>query len=700
MDVRINADPRSNSVIVSAPKSTMILMKALIRALDQAPTATAAIKVFALINADAEQSVELLTTLFEDTNQEEQLGVQIEGAEDAASSLIPLTFSADIRTNTVLAVGSEEALSIVEAILLRLDTDDTRKRTTAVIPLRNAPAELVADSISRFLEQQQELQDSTEDLVSNIERLRQEVIVAEDTNSNSLIVSASPEYFSRIEEIITELDAVPPQVIISALLVEVELDNTDEFGVELGFQDPLLFARSIVADATDLQTISTTTNVPGVGQVQSTNIVSQSNTPGFNFNNTLQPLGNNAVGATGADGTQGLSNFSMGRQNGDLGFGGFVFSAQSDAVNVLIRALQARRTLHILSRPQIRATHNNLASIRVGQDVPIVSGVTLSDNFVTPTIERRDTGIILEVTPRITPDGSIVMEIYAEKSSLAPSGVAVFQDAATGNVIESPVLNVSIADTLVNVPNGQTIVIGGMITKGDSTLERKVPWLGDLPVVGKAFRYDSTNTVRTELLIFLTPRIIYGDADAELIKQVESERIHFVESEAEEIHGPIYSVPPTDQPSYGAPEHFYGDPQREDVIPELDPFAPPSAPNEYQSYSAPRTRRPSSADSEPAVARTASRNADGRRSATRHPHRRNVQPVNNQRNADDRDPVRAATFEQVDSSSQTAVDRDEWVRRYLEKKRRADARRDRDDDADEIEPLTTADDEFDFSDFE
>lgn len=545
VDVRVNPDVRSNSLIVSAPEASMPLLLALIAKLDAQPSATAEIKVFALRNADAEQSVNLLTAMFEDQNQEDQLGVQIAGTEGSTSSLIPVTFTADIRTNTVLAVGSAEALSVVEAILLRLDTTESRQRRTAVIPLRNAQASIVAEAIATFLEQQQELRDSQDDLLSNIERLRQEVIVAPDNNSNSLIVEASPEYYSQITQIIQELDATPPQVVIQALLVEVQLDNTDEFGVELGFQDPTLFSRSIIADAADLITIPQVTNVPGVGQVQSTQIITQNPTPGFNFNNTLNPLGNNAAGNTSTVATQGISNFSLGRQNGDLGFGGFVFSAQSDAVSVLVRALAARRTVHVLSRPQIRTTDNNTASIEVGQQVPIVDGVTVTDNFVTPNITPQNVGIIMEVTPRVTPDGTISMDIYAEKSAVAPGGVPVFTDVTTGNVVESVIIDTAIADTVVSVPNGQTIVIGGMITKSDESLSRKVPWLGDLPVVGNLFRYDGTTTARTELLIFLTPRIIYSDADSELIKQVETERMHFIESEAEEIHGPIYSVPPS-----------------------------------------------------------------------------------------------------------------------------------------------------------
>ena len=522
VDVRVSPDVRSNTLLVTAPEASMGLMTALVEALDRAPNAVSEIKVFTLKNADAQQSVDLLETLFDNTNQEEQLGIQLAGTEGSSSSLIPLRFSADIRTNTVLAVGSAESLSVVEAVLLRLDNDDTRKLETTVIPLRNAPAELVAATLLDFLEQQQALQDSSEDLISNIERVRQQVLVSPDTNSNSLIVSASPQYFSQISGIIQTLDAQPPEVVIQALIVEVTLDATDEFGIELGFQDPLLLSRG-------LTTAASTTAVPGL-----------------NFNNTSVGLGNNFTTAapnTGTVATQGLSNFSLGRQNGNLGFGGFVFSAQSDAVSILLRALAARRTLHVLSRPQVRTTHNNLARVNVGQSVPVVNGVTVSQlGQANPQIIRQDTGITLEVTPRITPDGIIAMKVFASKSGLAGTDVPVFVNS-DGSTINSPIINQSIADTTVNVPNGQTIVIGGMITKSDQSLERKVPWLGDLPIVGRAFRYDSTTISRTELLIFLTPRVILSDLDSELIKQVESERLHFIESEAEELHGPLYSVP-------------------------------------------------------------------------------------------------------------------------------------------------------------
>ena len=357
------------------------------------------------------------------------------------------------------------------------------------------------------------------------------------------------------------------------------------------------FSRSILQAADDLVSITNISQNANGQQLQETVIQSINPTPGFGFNNTDSALGNN-TGAAGVNsgilGAQSLSNFSLGRENGDLGFGGFVFSAQSDAVNVLVRALAARRTVHVLSRPQIRTTDNNLASIKVGQQVPVVDGVDVSNiNVVSPIIVQQDIGIILEVTPRVTPDGIINMDVYAEKSKLSGGGVPVFTDLSSGNVIESVIIDTAIADTVVAVPNGQTIVIGGMITKTDETLERKVPWLGDLPVLGSLFRYDGTNTVRTELLIFLTPRIIYNDIDSELIKQVEAERIHFIESEAEEMHGPLFSVPPSEMDQFMLPKvDDFGGVQSDNYPGEAVPIIEAPVPADGETEFSPQTSLP------------------------------------------------------------------------------------------------------------
>ena len=273
-------------------------------------------------------------------------------------------------------------------------------------------------------------------------------------------------------------------------------------------------------------------------------------------------------------GTQGLSNFAVGRGNADLGFGGLVLSASSESISVLIRALSQVRNVEVLSRPQIRTLDNLTAEIQVGQDVPIVQSVSTNPlGAAYPNVQQDRAGIILSVKPRITPEGNVVMEVLAVKSKydLTPgSGVPIFTDATNGNVVESPVKDITSASAVVSAKSGQTIVLGGMITKDTTHVERKVPFLGDLPLLGNAFRYEFDQNKRSELLIFLTPRIIHDDSVSEWIKQVETERIHFFAEEAEAIHGPIYALP--EDELYCPPD--MGTPPTVMPPPEVPPMAP------------------------------------------------------------------------------------------------------------------------------
>lgn len=610
-DIRINSDPHTNSLVVTAPEESLSLIQALVKKFDKPSGMVAEIKHFTLKNADASSIVTMLNTLFNNqqgqragagNQQNQQLGIQLSGAEDASSQLIPLKFSTDIRTNSIIAVGGAEALSVVEAIIVRLDASDARQRKMSVIRLKNSPAPEVATAITTFLTGQQNLaQQGNQNLISDVEQLERQVIVVAEANSNSLLISATPRYLTDISEVIERVDSAKPEVVIQALLVEVALDNTDEFGVELGFQDSILFDRSTIGTATGslqnitqqsiFNTTSQTTAVNQTGQTTTTTTITpQSLTtstpvatgvPGFLFNN--QPFGNNiSAPNAGKVGSQGLSNFSVGRTNGNLGFGGLVLSAGSESVNVLLRALSATRKVEILSRPQIRTLDSQLGQINVGKIVPVVSGITssgIAGQFV-PQVTRDPSGILLEVTPRITPDDRIVMQVHAERSEYDTSATGTVQLVAAGNgsgAITSPVKNISTALTTVSVSNEQTIVLGGLIQKTDDNITRKVPWLGDIPILGQAFRFDSHTMRRTELLIFLTPRIIKNNSVSEILKQIESERLHYTECEAEALHGPLFGIPSAQDAGEIPPVYSPGElwaPKK------TTPMPPPPAPTE------------------------------------------------------------------------------------------------------------------------
>ena len=609
-DIRINSDPHTNSLVVTAPEESLALIQALVKRFDKPSAMVAEIKHFSLRNADASSIVTMLNTLFNNQQQQgqggqragqqnQQLGIQLAGAEDASSQLIPLKFSTDIRTNSIIAVGGAEALSVVEAIILRLDASDARQRTMNVVRLKNSPAQEVATAITTFVQGQLNIAgQANQDLVSDVEQLERQIIVVAEPNSNSLLISATPRYLRDIQEMITRIDAAQQQVVIQALIVEVTLDNTDEFGIEMGFQDSILFGRSNIAangiTTVTQQFIQQSTQVTQNGQQQITttspvnvstqtpNILGQ---PGFNFNN--QPLGNNINALNPSKvGSQGLSNFSLGRVNSDLGYGGLVLSAGSESVNVLLRALAAKRKIEILSRPQIRTLDNQLGRINVGQRVPIVSNVNVNatTGVVSPQVTQSDAGIILEVTPRITPDDRIVMQVAAQRSKYDLKNGVVLATGSNGAQTTSPVLDITQVTTTISVPNEQTVVMGGMIQKNDDTITRKVPWLGDVPIIGNAFRYDFHSFRRVEVLVFLTPRIVKNDSVNEIIKQIEAERMHYTEADAEALHGPLFACPApvtdgTAPPVY-VPGEMWNAPRNSTPIPPppqpSDPVLPPS----------------------------------------------------------------------------------------------------------------------------
>lgn len=390
-----------------------------------------------------------------------------------------------------------------------------------VYQLRHAQAEEVAKAITDFLSQNGGvIASGGEGGFSNGSSDSSQRVVAEKT-TNSLLVRGTSDEMATIQRIIEELDRAPREVLVQALLVEVELGNTNELGVELGFQDSVLFDRSVVDK---LVTISQTTTAPNGTQTTNQNIVSRTAAPGFNFNN--QPLGNNVAANPSHVAGQSLSSFGVGRVNGDLGFGGLVLSAGSESVNILLRALDAQYNVDVLSRPQVRAVENHQAFIQIGQQVPVVDGVSITPvGTANPVIRQDQAGIILKVTPRISPDGRVQLDVNAEKShfNLTPgTGVPIFTDATNGNVIEAPIKDITTADTTVSIQSGQTIVLGGMITNDQAMVTRKVPWLGDIPFIGRLFRYDLNRHKRKELLVFLTPIVLENDGHNEYLKSKET----------------------------------------------------------------------------------------------------------------------------------------------------------------------------------
>jgi type II secretory pathway component GspD/PulD (secretin) len=429
-------------------------------------------------------------------------------ASQVSSLLTPLGRATPVDiSRTLLITDLRQHLERAVRLVLLAD-GDAGQPSHEVIKLKNVQATKVVESIQQMLKAAEGSRANDPSTGSAIRNMH-DIVAIEETNS--VIISASPSELAKLKRLIMQIDASPSQVYIKALLVEVELGKQDEFGVEIGVQDSLLFQRSVVED---ILTTTQTQTSPNGAQTTSENIISSQTSPGFNFNN--QPIGNNTAANPARLAGQALSNLAVGRVNADVGYGGFVLAGGSDSISLLLRALAAERKVTVLSRPNIRTVDNRPATIQMGAQVPVVDGVSVSANGnANPVVRQDKSGIILEVTPKLSEGGSIFMEVRAEKSAFRSgpgSGTPIFLDATSGNVIESPIKDVVEASATIAMNSGQTICLGGMITTEEAEIRRKVPLAGDLPLVGKLFRYDRDTVQRKELLIFLTPQLLDHDS--------------------------------------------------------------------------------------------------------------------------------------------------------------------------------------------
>ena len=249
----ITADTSSNSVVVRAPSASMPLIAELIRQLDKAPGIDSLVKVFTIENGDAAQLTASLETLF--GADAATSGTAIGGANAAGlppstassdSSLVPLRFSTDIRTNSIVASGSAADLEVVESILLRLDSEGFAERITEVIWLKHNEATLVAEAITNYVNERQQSQTTIQQYQQGLgpyDLLDRDIVAIAEQNFNSILLSVSPRLYEEVRMLIERLDRRRPMVLIKVLLAEVRLDDAFEIGTELGLQDSLAFSR-------------------------------------------------------------------------------------------------------------------------------------------------------------------------------------------------------------------------------------------------------------------------------------------------------------------------------------------------------------------------------------------------------------------------------------------------------------------------
>ncbi len=515
LSVKVTADANSNQLIVTGPENSMDLIEALIKQLDRIPDAETQIKVFTVTNGDANELLTTLQNVF--GSDQTQAGGQSTNANlplqtssaTAGASLINLRFGVDARTNSIIASGPAGDLQLIEDLLNRLDEQDLSNRINHVFKLSNAPAEDVALAINNWLDGRQEVFDADPTANAEYVAARRQVVVVEELISNSLIISATPAYYEEVISLIEQLDRRPPMVKIKVMLAQVRLDKLTEFGVEVGIQDSLLFDRG-------LGIIGFPFNQAGIGNEASALSLS-----------TREMLAGQA-----------LSSLKVGRENTNLGYGGMVLSAGNESINVLLRALQNREVARVLSTPDIMTVENLQGRVQVGQKVPRITGAGQTDfGGIFNEVSDEDVGVILSVTPRVSPDGMIIMSVDAVNSKLGSEadGVPVF--VSEGQIVRSPPIDIIQAQTTVMARSGQTVAFSGLIQDTVVQQKRGTPILSDLPVIGPLFTFESDEHERDELLIILTPYLVDNEAQLEASNQAAMSRMNWCLADVADVYG-------------------------------------------------------------------------------------------------------------------------------------------------------------------
>ncbi len=355
-----------------------------------------------------------------------------------------LAITVDERSNALLLAGDPIVRQRMRTLVTMLDQPQVSTTNTKVIAIRFADAEKLVGILQGVSGSALK---SGQDLASNAFDTKIEF----SKERNSLIITASPLVMTALEAVITQLDVRRPQVIVEALIVEVNDDIANSLGIN--WSSALPGNDGIFVGANTTPSGSSAATPPSLG-------------PGLTL--------------------------------------GFYHTGQ---LRGLINALKSDSAANLLSTPTIVALDNEPAQILVGSNVPFVTGQSTSAASSTQnpfqTIERKDIGITLKVKPRINDDSSITMDIDQTVESIAPS------TAQTADIVTNK-RNIT---TRVLIENDEVLVLGGLIQNDVTDSKAQIPVLGDLPLVGRLFRSTSTEVTKKNLMVFIHPHILATNAE-------------------------------------------------------------------------------------------------------------------------------------------------------------------------------------------
>jgi general secretion pathway protein D len=486
------AHASSNSLVVSDRAGNVERLTSIIQRIDT--VSDAQVEMIPLRHANAAEMARTLTMLADD--------------KTAAANGEAARVFADTRTNSILLAGAKNGRLKMRALIAHLDTRIDNGGDTQVIYLRYANAKELVPILEGV---SQTLSGTVPPTAAKTGEAgagnASPATIQAHEETNALIISAPPAIFRSLESVVRQLDIRRNQVLIEAVIAEVSDQTASELGVQ--WQLPLGDNQHVIG--------------------------------GTNFRGTSP--GNNILAA--AVNPLGVGNgFNLGYLDGTVQIGrNTIFQ-----LGALVTALRGDGKSNILSTPSILTLDNQEAEIKVAQEVPFLTGQYSTGNLgavnegntttsVTnpfQTIERKDVGLVLKVKPQINEGESVRLDIHQEVSSLAPP-VSGAVDLIT---------NKRELTTSVLVKDDSLLVLGGLVDNQQKDNVQKVPGLGDIPLLGNLFRYRTNDRTKSDLMVFLHPKIL---RDAATEAAVSSEKYNYMRTEQMQLRQEEWPITPRAQ---------------------------------------------------------------------------------------------------------------------------------------------------------
>ena len=457
----------ANALIVTDHASNIDRLEKIIKRLDG--SGVSELEVVQLEEAWVGDIVKVLTSLDPDKVSEGGKGKGVSGVAGR------IRVVADERANRLIIRGEKTARQRIKKLIMTLDQPSKFSGKASVLRLQHADAKELADLLKNLMG----------DVKDDKNKAASKVSILADEGLNALVVRAEPSVMSEIKEIVSQLDVRRAQVLIEAAIVEVTGSVDDRVGVQMGVVD---------VDALDGDSDSTTPLTA------------------TNFSDAGTSLSSFLTGISTGTPTLG-SGFT-------LGAGGSLSNGNEFAV--LVQALESVSNANLLSTPSIMTLDNQEAEIIVGQNVPFVTGTSSSTSNSNPftTISREDIGTTLKVVPHVQDGKFIRLEVEQSTESVEATAVEGQADLIT---------NKRSIKTQVLAENGEIVMLGGLIRDAVQESQSKVPFLGDIPILGWLFRSSSESHVKQNLIVFLKTTVVLSKEDSRDILRRKYDGIYEVD---------------------------------------------------------------------------------------------------------------------------------------------------------------------------